>query len=96
MSSELDDLYRQLSERFHKERSSDSVYLEGYNASKNDENPYPFPEKLDRSRMRISTLPRALTEKEKKQLEALNKQMYATEWQRWSSGYWTARRLKND
>lgn len=76
---------KKINKMFHKLDMLDPIYHDGFK-SKSDTNPYEFPQELSDLRLRISVLPRPLTEEEKQTLKNMNLEFEKTEWARWSKG----------
>jgi len=83
----MDDWERTLLKAMHERDMNDPVYKEGFE-SEWELNPYVFPEELSDARTRIACLDRALTSEEKEKLFFLGRDFDATDWNRWSKGFY--------
>jgi len=81
----LSTVYRDVLKDHHASCLHDEVYLEGFN-SESCKNPYTFEKDLELARMKISLKDGPLTDDEALRLSAMNTEMDATPWMRWSLG----------
>jgi regulator of replication initiation timing len=70
----------------HAKDSMYPIYMEGFNASPDAENPYQFNRELSQQRS-IIAMKRHLTDEDKKELKKLQEQLQDEPWDRWSQGH---------
>jgi len=70
----------------HAKDSMHPIYMEGFNASPDAENPYIFNRELSQQRS-IIAMKRHLTDEDKIELKKLQEQLKDEPWDRWSQGH---------
>lgn len=94
-NTKLPDWECTLIKTLHDRDMSNSAYREGFE-SDDAINPYEFPEALADARLAIACIKRELTAEENEKLYFLGKDFDATDWAKWSNGFYRRNLFKRN